>query len=356
LRFAANQWLEQEPESSKALFYAGEAADELGDYEAAAQRLSRIPDSSPNYSEAMRRLTILNIGPLNRPDQVEPLLVRMAQVATDPASAHRELLRHYGITVQRRKAAELARNIIRYDPSMIAAYIYLMAFDSVVFSAGEEINLHWLASGTDDQLYRVAALVNRARSAGLGESAEKLVDSKERKNELAHQEHDLLECLKDYPDNTELIAMLVNLYADRGDEREVARLLAKVPASAADDSRFYRYKGWVHQMRQEHELAEQAFGLAISKDPYDWKARHQLAEILRLQNRPQESAASLEIATMGTSLRKSILGLKSLEEIPHELLAQLQRYADAVGDDEVASLLGKYRATIQIENQADVHQ
>ena len=92
-------------------------------------------------------------------------------------------------------------------------------------------------------------------------------------------------------------------------------------------------------MRDEFAAAEEAFRQAIAKDPYDWKSQTQLAEVLRLQNRTDDAEIALKIASIGTQLRKSILGLSNIETVPMDVLEQLHRYAVTMGDDTVANQL-----------------
>lgn len=341
LNFAARQWLEHDPDSAAALLYASLAADKQGEFGMSAEYLRQIPDSDPAAAEALDRLVVLYIGPLNRPDLVEPTLLRLKRVASDPTTADRELLRYYGITAQRDKETQLARELILGSNSVHdATFVYLMEVDAVLFGHGEELCSHWLASGRNDELYRVALLVNRARSIGLSDAADQLVANKQREQTLASQEQALLECLADYPNNLELLSVLISTAIDRGNTPRVAELLGRVPISAGQDARFYRYKGWVHRMREEYPSAEAALRHAIALDRYDWRSRHQLAEVLRFTGQPDQVAAITKIAAHGAAVRKAILSLDSLQNIPSELLSDMRQYAESVGDSVVAARLG----------------
>lgn len=340
LKFAAGQWLAHDPDAPQALLFAAQAADEHGDFHDAAEYLLQIPDSAAVAADALDRLAVLYIGPLNRPDLVESTLLRLIEIAPDPSLASRELLRYYGITAQREKERQFARSLILASDDLIrVACVYLMEVDAVLFGHGEELCAHWLESGTDPELYRVAQLVNHTRTIGLTAAADQLVASEQREEDLAEQERALSKCFEEYPSNIELLSLLISSAIDRGDIRRVGELLADVPSSASNDARFYRYKGWVHRIREEYAQAETAFEHAIALDRYDWPSRHQLAEVLRLKHRPDEAAASLEIASQGSAIRKQILNLDHLESVPDELMQQMRRYAEAVGDEDVASRL-----------------
>lgn len=342
LHFAARQWLAHDPDSSAALLHAAQAADRQGEFMVSADYLQRIPDSDPAAADALDRLVVLYIGPLNRPDLVESTLLRLKNVASDPTTADRELLRYYGITAQREKEIQLARELILGSNSVLGAtFVYLMEVDAVLFGHGEEVCAHWMSSDGDVEMYRVAQLVNRARAIGLTEAADQLVDNEQREQELISQEQTLMSCLSDYPSNVELLSVLISTAIDRGDATRVAELLVRVPVSAGQDARFYRYKGWLHRMRDEYALSEAAYGQAIALDRYDWRSRHQLAEVLRLSGRPDQAAAALEIAAQGSAVRKEILSLDSLESIPDELLDRMRKYAEAVGDPIVAERLSE---------------
>ena len=334
-----NLWLDRDPESSMAILYAAEAAQHRGSFEQAATLYSRIPATAPAATHAKVQQALLHLGPLNRPVIGEATLEQATRINPQSIEAQRELLRHYGITAQRAKAFTQAREAVENGSDSPATYIYLISLDSIVFSNGKDTNARWLQSGENNELFEVAMLINDARAVGLGESSDALVDTNQRRAELAQQEATLLAALEKYPENLELLAILLNTYSDRGDIERVTQLLSQVPASAANDARFFRYKGWLHRMRDEFAAAEDAFRQAIAKDRYDWKSQTQLAEVQRLQHRTDEAEIALKTASIGTQLRKSILGLSNIETVPMDVLEQLHRYAASTGDDTVANQL-----------------
>ncbi|GAA4470249.1 hypothetical protein [Novipirellula rosea] len=332
-------WLDRDPDSPAANLFAAEAAQHRGSFEQAAELYSRITATDPAAAHAKTQQALLYLGPLNRPALGEAALEQAIRINPQSIEAQRELLRHYGITAQRAKAFAQAREAVKNGSDSPATYIYLISFDSIVFSNGKDTNARWLQSGTNNERFEVAMLINAARAAGLGESSDALVDTSQRRAELAQQESTLLTALEKYPENLELLAILLNTYSDRGDVERVTQLLSQVPATAANDARFFRYKGWLHWMRDEFAAAEEAFRQAIAKDPYDWKSQTQLAETLRLQHRTSEAEIALNSASIGTQLRKSILGLSTIETIPIDVLEQLHRYATTMGDEVVAKRL-----------------
>ncbi|EMI18998.1 hypothetical protein RMSM_04077 [Rhodopirellula maiorica SM1] len=336
---ATNVWLDRDPDSPMALMYAAEAAQHRGSFEQAINLLSQIPVTDPAAAHAKVQQAQLFLGPLNRPMIGETKLKEATTINSRSIEAQRELLRHYGITAQRAKALAQARLAIENESDSPATYVYLISLDSIVYSTGKESNARWLESGENKELFEVAMLVNEARTIGLGESADALVDTNQRQAELTQLESQLLAALERYPENPELLAILLSTYSDRGDVQKVVSLLSQVPASAANDARFFRYKGWLHRMRDEFAEAEQSFRQAIAKDPYDWKSQTQLAETLRLQNRTSEAETALEIASMGTQLRKSILGLSTIEILPVNVLKQLHQYSVTMNDQSVADQL-----------------
>ena len=340
-------WLEADADSVPALLYAAEAAQNRGDVAQAAEYLKSLPVDHRATPAAWLRLASLYLQVLNRPSLGEATLKNV--IALDPGlmRARHELLRHYGMTFQRHKVAKLARQSIQSGHEPPAAYVYLMTFDTIVYSGGEAANQRWLQSGRDVEQYAVAMLLNRARATGVGESLDATVDVETRRRELAQQQAELMALLQKYPENPELLAFLIGQATERGDVEQAARLLAQVPAAAADDARFWRYKGWLHRARDEFQDAEQAFRTAIAKDPYDWKSRHQLAEVMRLQQRPDEAQRLLAVANLGVQLRKSILDLRGIETLPVQVLEQMREYAEQVDDAAVASRLAQRIGQIQ---------
>jgi tetratricopeptide (TPR) repeat protein len=263
-------------------------------------------------------------------------------------------MRHYGLTCDRGQAVAQAREAISTQNDSPASYVYLMMPDVVVYNSGEAINERWLESEPLSETFAVAKLLHRARLSGVGETLDESLDTDARRQELEQLERSLWGALELYPDNKELIAFLLTQATDRGDSSQVESLLKRVPASAADDGRFFRHKGWLHRNREELVAAEKAFRLAIEKDPYDWRCRHQLAEVLRLQGNLEGAEPELAIANLGAQLRKTILGLSTLETLPVQVLEQLREYAAAVGDERVVAQLAHRIALVkQVPDHTD---
>jgi tetratricopeptide (TPR) repeat protein len=344
---AASEALQLRPESTLALLYSGEAAKHRQDFHKSRSDLEKLSKLSPEDPATWALLSELYLGPCNQPLLGEEALQRVIQQSEQSIHAHRELIRYYGLTCQRTKAIHQARQSIVSGSDSPASYVYLMFPETVIYENGETINERWLENYPGHELFDVARLIHRARGSGIGETLDASVDTETRKSQLQELEQRLAEKLDLYPDNQELLALSIGQAADRGDVAQVATLLSNVPAQAVNDARFYRFKGWLHRNREELSQASQAFALSLEKDPYEWKSRYQLAEVLRLQGDTQNAEVQLATANLAVQLRRTLLGLKSIEILPVPVLKQLMQYADEVGDDSVASRLNQRISYIQ---------
>ncbi len=337
----ANLWLEADRDSAAALLYAADAAQNRGSTTQAVTFLDRVSTRDSLYVAALQQRALLLFGPLNQPLQAEATLRDV--IARDPNAieARRELLRYYGLTCQGSLARQIARDSIAMDADSPATFVYLMAFDLVIYDDGSVKNRRWLSSGDDDELFAVAAAIHESNSARLGDEADMMVASETRQKQLAMLRQQLTKLLERYPSNPELLANLLGEFSDEGNTVEMAQLLAQVPASAGGDARFWRYKGMLHQLRDEPVKAEEAFRGAIQRDSFDWKSRHQLAQVLRQLGRSDQAESFLKVAAAGSELRKTILTLPGMSSLSPDVLKQMQNYAEMVGEDSVATQLAR---------------
>ena len=125
----------------------------------------------------------------------------------------------------------------------------------------------------------------------------------------------------------------------RGDVEGVVEQLSNSPADAIDDCRFWVFKGWIHDQRNEATDAEAAFRQALLLNSYDWRARQNLAGVLRRTERLDEAARQATLADEGTILTGRLTQLANPRAADAELLARLATYALACGDVEVAEAL-----------------
>jgi len=341
LERVTRQWSSADPRSAMPWLLAAEAAEQLGASQRVAEYLEQLPPDDPRTPGVLLELATIYYGPLNRPLAGEAACRRAIQIDPQYGEAYRRLLFYYGITLQRTKMVEAAREAIRRGCEFPESYVYLLGANWLTFTNAYELNEKWLRSGSDEETFRVAQIVHSvgatAPTTTLVEEVEE-VDSNRRKT----QEHDqrLRACFADYPDNPELLVYFLKQHATQGDVQGVQELLGRVPASAADDNRFWHYRGWLHQARGELAQAEAAYRQALSLHPYAWRTQFELAAVLRKQQRLPEAEQMIALSMEGKGLRETILQLPDVQSVPPEVLEQMRHYAEACGDTAVAERLG----------------
>ncbi len=350
---ASRMWLERRPGNPLALTLAGEAAQARGAFGEAAEFFQQLPPEDPRSAEGLRQLATLYRLPLNHPEFIVETLQHALELKPSLQSATIDLLRFYAITLQSDEAQQLARQTVLAGEEPLVSYVYLMDLEAVVFATGAKENAYWLKRDPDSELFEVARTVHLARAVNDGIAKEGFVEADRRREQLEHQEQLLREGIAAYPDNRELLIASLKLYSERGDAEHVARLLSQIPASAVGDSRVWRYKGWLHRAQDELESAETAYRTAIEKNPYDWKSRTQLGEVLRLQNRTSDATTQLTIAKTGHELETVLMNMDSAAVLPIPVLKIMRLNAEQVGDEPVANRLARRIANMKLE-QANV--
>ncbi|TWT56042.1 tetratricopeptide repeat protein [Allorhodopirellula solitaria] len=350
---ASRLWLEREPTDPLALTYSGEAAQARGAFGQAAEFFERLPSDDPRSAEGMCQLARLYRLPLNEPELAAATLRHVIKLDPSVRQASVDLLRYYAVTLQSDLAHELARQVVLSGEEPLVAYVYLMDLEAVVLASGADDNAHWLEQHPDSERYDVARTVHLARAVSDGIAKQGFVAAEQRQEQLEHQEDLLQQGLAKYPGNRELLIASMKLYSGRGDRDQVARLLAEVPTSAARDSRVWRYKGWLHRADDEFQQAEAAYRTAIEKNPYDWKSRTQLGEVLRLQSDMPAAEKQLQIADVGHELETTLMNMDSAAVLPIPVLESMRFNAEQVGDGPVAEQLERRIAVLNAAQAAE---
>ena len=338
--------LNTSPHDIDALRYAAEASFARGSIHQAAELYEQLPPDDPRSAEGFLQLGLLNISIRNKPLSAEGNFLQ--SLALDPGllKASRELLLYYGKTFQASKATKLARSSILAGREAPIAYVYLFSFEELVSSSGASDCERWLTNIPKTDLenrerFEVAYVLHKSKAISNGVAAEGFTTNDKRLEQQAQQQQMLLRAHAKYPENFEVLAAILKAASDRGDQQEVAKFLALIPASASSHSRAWRYKGWLHREREEYSDAETSLHTAVQRNHYDWKSRTLLGEVLRLQGKTQESQEQLNLANTGHELETSLLNLNGIDIIPPAVLEQMRLNAERVGDDPVERQLAK---------------
>jgi tetratricopeptide (TPR) repeat protein len=124
-----------------------------------------------------------------------------------------------------------------------------------------------------------------------------------------------------------------------GEVDRVAELLSRAPAAAERDSRFWRFKGWLHESLDELPEAEAAYKQALELHPLDWNAWNRLAVVYRRRQDPAEVERLAGLVEQARTLRIKIRRLETAESVTPEILAELRDYAAKCGFDWLVEAL-----------------
>lgn len=339
LRLVASQYQSWEPTKAAPIIFLAEAANQQGRLAEAAAILERLPESDPMTPPALVERSTLLFGPLNRPLEAAETLERALKLNPRLVEARRRLIYFYAFTLQRRKMVAHAYAAMQHDSDLPETYVYLISQDWLSFANAFEENTRWLASNPDEELFLVARAIYRVTSKALDEASEPNQVEVLDEQGLPYHRRVLAEYFQRFPHNTELLAYYLKEATTNGDAAEVARLLARVPPDAVDDNRFWRFKGWLHNVKGEPFQAEECYRKALVLNPYDYVSQHQLAGVQRRLNRPDQVDTLEALACEGQLIRREILQLPDVTKVPPELMMRMATHAAACGDSVTANKL-----------------
>ena len=328
-------WYQWQPEIAKPLMHAAAAAQQQGKMLDVCIYLSRLPDTDPESVNGLVTLSELEYSLYNRPTDALKTWQRVLAIDPGHIEVHRRLSFFYAMTRQRSEMIRESLRAIKEQSDVPTTYIYLFGADWMTFTNGD-INGRWLQNAADAEereLFEVAEAYHYTRTMGFAEQDEA---NPEGRSKLEAQ---LVELLGKYKDNIELLAYHLELATYRGDIDNVLVLLENAPPSSVEDSRFWRYKGWVHEQRDEHDEALESYLKCLELHPYDFQTHHQLAGVYRRLRKPEKVAEHQTLAVLGNEIRRIAITMPDLENIPDAIIGMMAEYAELSGVDEVADRL-----------------
>jgi thioredoxin-like negative regulator of GroEL len=333
----ARAWMSAAPGAAAPILFLAEAQLGLGRARDAAATFATLPDGDPLTIQGLLERADLLFGELRDPREGARTCERI--IAQDPAAieAHRLSCFFSAITLDRRGLAERARRAIDAGAELPEIFVYLLGSTWLTLSNTRVVNSRWLEAAPDDEQFLVAAALGFASDSGLDDEVD---EDAEPLDAPAETEHDrrLRELLERFPANQELLAFFLQKASTRGDVERVTALLAQAPPAAADDNRFWRFKGWVHDQAGEAEEAEAALRRALEIDPFDFLTWHQLAGVLRKAGRMDDAALPARLAAEGRNLQKRILRPADVRAVT-PILREMASFARDCGQAGIADRL-----------------
>jgi Flp pilus assembly protein TadD len=342
LEISATDWIQWQPDVALPWLYAAEAANRQGDDFRTAYYLYHLPDADPRSPAGLLELSHLQFGNLNQPFAAAATCERILRIPSPPSEANRQLAREahrrliffYTMSRQRGRMIAEARRAIRVGCDVPETFLYLIAADWMSFTNGYDLNARWLQSKPGDEIFLVAQAFHLVRSSALSEESEKVESDGKSRSERVMDE-----LLERFPHNKEVLAYHLDLACFRGNEDRVTKLLTQSPQDSAEDSRFWRFKGWVHQNRQEFAEAETAYLKTLELHSFDGQTLHDLAAICRRNKELQRVEEYQTLAVLGKELMRDCLQMPNTNSLDDDLLQKMILYVEKCGDTLVAQRL-----------------
>ncbi|MEZ6121538.1 MAG: tetratricopeptide repeat protein [Planctomycetaceae bacterium] len=340
----ADQWARRSPDDAEAWLNLAEVARNLGDLEATAECLGRVPKSDRRFLRTQMLRGDLLLDGLNRPFEAVKVWKSMLVVAPNASVAHQRLLYVYSMTLQRRLLVEQIRDAIRNRAEPPESYGYMLSAPNLMFSDGYLKVGQWLQADPENEILRVAQAVFAART-----SPTRGVSMFGAKSVQPGDDAAVIACLEDFPENLELKAFLIEKHIASGSMDELGKALQSLPPNAETDGRFWRYIGVYRDFQRRHADAKEAFLRSLKLHMMDWRAHHELGAIERVLGNSELAEKHAELGNRGKQLERKIMELPNAAQAETPLLTEILEYSRDCGDTEVANGLA-YRLNIPVES------
>ena len=336
LEAIAREWAELDPGNPQPWDYAAQAAMQLGSPELAADYLK---EALPNGGvDIYQKLGFIQMEFLNDPLGTKATCDQTIAKFPDDSQTHERLLFYYTMTCQRNEVVEEAVRAIGEGCDTLATYAYLVSAKWMTFTNGYETNLKWLQAAPEEELFEVAAVLQLPSYPRLDELAREVVEPGSEPRPLEYAASRVRTLRDKYPENVQLLAIETRDLCRAGDVRAVGERLAKIGEDSLLDNRFWRFKGWFHNARQEYLPARQAYEKAIELNPFDWATRVELATLLRTTEGIEASKEVQKLADTGKQLMFAIQDCPNLHLLePASIYDDLIAYFQDCGQEDLAN-------------------
>lgn len=334
LENAGSAWAKLEPDSALPWLYAAEGANRQGDAIRTALYLFNLPDSDSRSSKGLMQLSHIQFEKLNQAAAGAKSCERVLAIDPSNVDASSRLLYFFAMSRQRSKLIQEAKRAIAQGSEIPSTYLYLVSADYLAFNNGGEVNARWLRDDPSNSTFAIACGIHQLTSGMQSDDQSELDQIKQHREQIAK------DLLKTFPASPEVLAYHLDRACFQADEQQAIELLANAPAQTANDSRFWRYKGFVHTFRGEDKQAAIAFERALELFPYDWIAQGELAAVYRRQQNFDRVQRWQTCADQGKNLQRQIMAAPNTNDFSPQLLETIQKYVSACGETRIAEQIG----------------
>lgn len=323
----ARQWASLEPTRDEPWALAAAAARAMGDLRQCAAYLAQIPDPAP--IDALHELSFLQLEELQQPLTALKTLDRSRQLYPSDQETSRRLLFVNAMVCDRTAVTNEAMRAIKNGADTPSTYAYLFSASWLTFDNGYAVNQRWLEQDRSNVAFQIAAAVHSLYGqelAAIQSDGSGRTGRSEQSLTGPEMQQWLDELLLQHPVNVELLSTKLNNLLQAGDQVGVAEILSKAPPETIKDHRFWRYKGWYHMVKDQHQESLAAYEKALQLSPVDWASQNELATVLRTTKGIESATEMLERAQMGISLATTILQVNHFEALTTDQYEQLAAY------------------------------
>ncbi|MCA9176552.1 MAG: hypothetical protein KDB14_18820 [Planctomycetales bacterium] len=330
LERASLSWYEWQPESAQPLLLAAQAAQQRGRLLEASVYLFQLPDNDLESIPGLMNLSTIQLELLD-PLAAETTWNRILQLDPANAEAHQQLILYYGMSRQHEKIISEARRAIAAGSDGPSTYVFLFGADWMTFTNGGDLNNAWLERFPGNETFLVARGFHFTRSMAMREEFQQ-----RNENGVNVLEATMIELVKQFNHNKELLAYHLELSTNRGDMENTLTLLGQAGQDSLEDSRFWRFKGWVHLQREELDEAIEAYQHCLKLHPFDGVAHQQLAMVYRRQEKLDQVAHHQQLSVVAQDILRIALVMPNVNETPPDLLEKMAEFAELAGENQVA--------------------
>ncbi|QDU49479.1 tetratricopeptide repeat protein [Gimesia panareensis] len=326
---AALNWTEREPQNSDAWLDLAEAYRQQQQYAAMAEALGQVSDSDPRVLKMLAMQVDVLLTELQKPIQAMETCERILKIDPQVALARQRLIYINAMLLRPLAMVEQIREAIPLKCEPPEAYVYLLLADSLNFSNGAPLVNGWLKGdpGNEDLEVALAIYVARSKSSqSLKLQGGQVVSGGDQSLVTA--------CLEKYPQNREVLAYFLEQTLEEADLKRAASLLEQAPPEAEADNRFWRFRGRLLALKNQLAPAEASYRQALQRNPYNWKSRLGLAEVLRRTGETEEAEKQAQLGAQGKEFFRQLMELDSPSQITADLLEQIADYALECGDQQ----------------------
>ena len=302
LQAIAEGWQNWDTSSNDALLYRAEANFQQGELDEAADLLGRVSDDYHGVLDALTFQGEIFYGDLHRPEDAEKSWQRILSINPKSIHAHQRLISYYAVSLQRKKMVEQIRRAFDLRAEPPEAYAYLLLTNALGFTEGMVHVRNWLTSTPGHETFEAAEAVYMASHPENTNVKNAYQDSHFKPGDQRAMDA----CLKKYPRNIEVLAFHIEKQMYFGKADEVVKLLGSAPPEAMEDSRFWRFRAWLLQKSKDNEQAKEALQTSLKIDPFSWRSRWELGEVLRALELPNEAESMQAVAMEGKSLQEQL--------------------------------------------------